>query len=83
MKVTLNPLLVILLLVFTLQSCLKELSPENTTTPTTPTTPDSNYIAKIYTIEVVNNVADTGYIITYIYDNLKRVVSIFDSAKNL
>lgn len=83
MKVALNLLPVILLLVFTLQSCQKELSPETTTTPTTPTTPDSNYIAKIYTIEVVNGVADTGYIMTYYYDNLKRVVSIFDSAKNL
>ena len=83
MKVALNLLPVILLLVFTLQSCQKELSPETTTTPTTPTTPDSNYIAKIYEIEVNGTVADTVDIAVYNYDNLKRVVSIIRSSFNL
>ncbi len=54
-------------------ACQKDYSPDDNTTP--PTTGDSNYLDKIYWIDVVGAVEDTFKVFTYQYDNERRVTT--------
>ena len=58
-----------------MQSCQKELSTENPTTIPT-TLVDSNYLDKIYEIDITNGSHDTTGLWIYTYDNSKRVISM-------
>ncbi len=63
-----------------LASCQKELSFNNTTNPPTVATKDSSYLFKIYDIYFDGVVSDTLDLLTYTYDNTKRVVFLTDTS---
>ena len=75
--------LIIVLPLVSLYSCQKEISSENGIAPVVPLTIDSNYLSKIYAFDINGSSADTVEVVTYNYDNLKRVTSVVDSSKNL
>lgn len=65
------------------QSCQKEISAGDIVIPNPPGIVDSTYLSKLYLISITGTVADTGEIITYTYDNQKRVVSAIGASNNL
>lgn len=77
-----HKILLIILSAFLLQSCQKELSEEAGTSSIIQQS-DSTYLSKIYLIGDAGVSNDTLDIKTYNYDNLKRVVSLVDTSKDL
>ena len=85
MKIRFLLLSISFIYLFISQGCQKELSADTAGNiiNNPPAIVDSNYVSKIYSMYVDNNIPDTVAITTYSYDNLKRVVSAIDVAKSL
>jgi hypothetical protein len=66
-----------------LQSCQREITFQTGNPSPDPPGADSNYLWKMYELSISAASSDTVGIITYNYDNLKRVTSIVDSSKDL
>jgi|GEM_PF-2125604 len=72
-----------------LLGCSKEMSLENGVVPGPPVPPpvpgviDSNYLSKIYSLNVTATSSDTVLVRTYNYDGLKRLVSLIDTSNDL